>query len=99
MLQLCINAFLRSFAVFWHVVRDTLSRHELERFTLLKHVVNDSGRGRAWLRSALNEKSLERQLSTIIENTKLMSQHYEEWALLRDMDRRHLLNDMASGGH
>lgn len=58
--------------VFWHAVRETLSKHEVERYTMLKHVINDTGRGRAWLRSSLNEKSLEKQMNGLKSNTKLV---------------------------
>lgn len=46
--------------VFWHFVRLHMTRHEYERYLLLVNVNSDSGRGRAWLRSTLNENSLER---------------------------------------
>lgn len=48
--------------VFWHFVRDFLTKHERDRYEQLKQIYTDMGRGRAWLRSALNEKSLERYM-------------------------------------
>lgn len=48
------------FAAFWPFVKKHLTKHEQERYAVLKHIWTDIGRGRAWLRSALNERSLER---------------------------------------
>ena len=67
-----IVPILLCLTVFWHVVRETLGKHEAERYMVLKHITNDTGRGRAWLRSCLNEKSLERQLNGLKSNAKLI---------------------------
>ena len=50
----------------WRIVRTVLNKHEYERFTGLKNVTSDSGRGRAWLRSALNEQSLEKYVYILL---------------------------------
>ncbi|EEC02552.1 conserved hypothetical protein [Ixodes scapularis] len=52
--------------VFWHFVRTHLTKHELERYLVLRHVTSDEGRGRAWLRSALNEHALERYMHMLL---------------------------------
>lgn len=52
--------------VFWFYVKEVLSKHELPRFYSLRHIASDVGRGRAWLRCALNEHSLERYLHTLL---------------------------------
>lgn len=52
--------------VFWFYVKDVLNKHELQRFCSLRHIASDVGRGRAWLRCALNEHSLERYLHTLL---------------------------------
>ncbi|XP_067931855.1 sorting nexin-29-like [Watersipora subatra] len=88
---------IESEPVIWHVIREILSKHDAERYLLLKHITNDTGRGRAWLRSCLNEKSLERQINSLKSNTKIVSQFYEEWALVRDEQRFTLLINTASG--
>lgn len=49
-----------------------LSHHEIERYMRLKHIATDAGRGRAWLRSALNEHSLEKYMHMVIENDSLI---------------------------
>ena len=59
-------------AHFWSYVKTRLSRHELERYMMLKNVKTDAGRGRSWLRSALNEHSLER-----FENLKVLLMLYK----------------------
>ena len=52
--------------VFWFYVKEVLSKHELQRFYSLRHITLDVGRGRAWLRCALNEHSLERYLHMLL---------------------------------
>lgn len=52
--------------VFWFYVKEVLSKHELQRFYALRHIASDVGRGRAWLRCALNENSLERYLHMLL---------------------------------
>jgi len=53
-------------------VREILTKHEVDRFIMLKNIDTDSGRGRAWLRAALNEHSLERYMHMLIENEILL---------------------------
>lgn len=52
--------------VFWYYVKEVLNRHELQRFYSLKAITTDIGRGRAWLRCALNEHSLERYVHMLL---------------------------------
>lgn len=51
---------------FWFYVKEHLNRHELQRFYSLHQISSELGRGRAWLRCALNEHSLERYLHTLL---------------------------------
>jgi sorting nexin-29 len=51
---------------------------------LLKTVTTDAGRGRAWIRAALNEHSLERYVHLFLADPALLEQHYEPWAFVRD---------------
>ena len=61
------------------------NRHELERYMLLKHVKTDSGRARAWLRSSLNEHSLERYFHMMInDGSERILQFYEPHAFIID---------------
>ncbi|XP_063603725.1 sorting nexin-29-like isoform X1 [Penaeus indicus] len=83
--------------VLWWYVRELLTRHEYERFLLLKNVNTDLGRGRAWIRSLLNEHSLERYMHILVCDEKLLLQWYEPWALLRDMERAAMLPNLAAG--
>ena len=84
-------------AVFWNVVRGVLSRHDYQRYLLLGEITTDWGRGRAWLRAALNEHSLERYLQMILCEEEKMSEFYEPWAFLRDAERSSMLPTMAAG--
>ncbi|KDR23144.1 sorting nexin-29 isoform X2 [Zootermopsis nevadensis] len=83
--------------VLWHYVREHLTRHEYERYLVLKHVWTDLGRGRAWLRSSLNEHSLERYLHCMLGSTAHLSIFFEDWAFLLDQERSSMLPTMAAG--
>ncbi|GAB1606279.1 sorting nexin-29-like [Argonauta hians] len=85
------------YPAFWHNIKEHLTKHEVERFLLLKSITTDMGRGRAWLRASLNERSLERYMHMIIEKDDILSQYYEDWAFLRDQERSNMLPNMAAG--
>ena len=55
-------------AVFWQYVKEHLSKHETQRYMLLRHVTTEAGRGRAWLRSTLNEHSLAKYMHMVLED-------------------------------
>ena len=80
----------------WRIVRTVLNRHEYERFSGLKNVTSDSGRGRAWLRSALNEQSLEKYVYVLLGDNIRLREFYEDWAFMRDPERASLLASIAS---
>lgn len=82
---------------FWCFINKHLTKHEQERYQLLKHIWTDVGRGRAWIRSSLNERSLERNFHTVLSNRDLLRSHYEDWALLRDDEKNSMLPNMAAG--
>ncbi|XP_011308699.1 sorting nexin-29 isoform X2 [Fopius arisanus] len=81
---------------FWPCIKEQLTWHEQERFSILRKVHTDYGRGRAWLRAALNERSLERHLHSII-NSDTLHPFYEDWSFLLDQERSQLLPNVAAG--
>ncbi|XP_012272933.1 sorting nexin-29 isoform X2 [Orussus abietinus] len=81
---------------FWPCIREQLTWHEQERFSILRKVHTDYGRGRAWLRAALNERSLERHLHAIID-PETLSPFYEDWAFLLDQEKSSVLPNVAAG--
>uniref|UniRef100_A0A6I8SCA4 Sorting nexin 29 n=1 Tax=Xenopus tropicalis TaxID=8364 RepID=A0A6I8SCA4_XENTR len=83
--------------VFWVYVKEILSKHELQRFYSLKTITTDIGRGRAWLRCALNEHSLERYVHMLLGDTNRLSFFYEDWSFLLDEERSSMLPTMAAG--
>ncbi|KAK6170883.1 hypothetical protein SNE40_019173 [Patella caerulea] len=83
--------------VYWHYVKEHLTKHEIQRFFSLKNIDSDTGRGRAWLRASFNEHSLERYMHMLLEKIELLSQYYEEWSFLRDEERSSMLPMMAAG--
>lgn len=50
----------------WPLARLSVSVEDLQRFSRLEHVHNEVGRGRAWLRAAINERTLETYLHIIL---------------------------------
>uniref|UniRef100_A0A8C4ZRY3 Sorting nexin 29 n=1 Tax=Gadus morhua TaxID=8049 RepID=A0A8C4ZRY3_GADMO len=82
---------------FWFYVKEHLNRHELQRFYALRHISSELGRGRAWLRCALNEHSLERYLHTLLADRRRLGTFYEDWAFVLDEERASMLPTMAAG--
>lgn len=82
---------------FWHYVRQYLTKHELDRYMSLKEICTDIGRGRAWLRSSLNERSLDKYLHSLLANCADASVYYHDWALLLDQDLNSTLPNIARG--
>ncbi|XP_053550468.1 sorting nexin-29 [Bombina bombina] len=83
--------------VFWVYVKEILNKHELQRFYSLKNITTDIGRGRAWLRCALNEHSLERYVHMLLGDPSRLGFFYEEWSFLLDEERSSMLPIMAAG--
>ncbi|XP_029417863.1 sorting nexin-29 isoform X2 [Nannospalax galili] len=83
--------------VFWFYVKEVLNKHELQRFYSLRHITADVGRGRAWLRCALNEHSLERYLHMLLADRGRLSTFYEDWSFVMDEERSSMLPTMAAG--
>ncbi|XP_013186474.2 sorting nexin-29 [Amyelois transitella] len=73
-----------------------LTKHEKERFKILTNINTPLGYFRAFLRAALNERSLERYLHSWITHGLLM-EYYEEGSLVRDPESSNLLPNMAAG--
>jgi len=81
----------------WKLLKKELNAQEQERFMLLNNISTDLGRGRAWIRSSLNEQSLEKFIHSILRDKQRLIQYYEEWAFFRDQERCVLLPSMAAG--
>lgn len=58
----------------WHFVKHHLTKHEQERYAVLRQIWTDVGRGKAWIRSALNERSLERLMFIFFVNDEIYSE-------------------------
>ncbi|KAM9372567.1 sorting nexin-29 [Phaethornis superciliosus] len=83
--------------VFWYYVKEVLNKHELQRFYSLKTITTDIGRGRAWLRCALNEHSLERYVHMLLADKHRLSVFYEDWSFMMDEERSSMIPTMAAG--
>lgn len=52
---------------------------------------------RALIRAALNERALERYISTWLSDTSGLNTYFESWALIRDNEASNLLPSIAAG--
>ncbi|XP_046847260.1 sorting nexin-29-like [Xenia sp. Carnegie-2017] len=84
-------------SVFWLFIKEHLSSSEIKTYNSLHNVMTDVGRAQAWLRSCLNEQSLEKYLHSFIGHKQLLFQYYEQDALLLDDERSSMLPMMAAG--
>lgn len=50
----------------WPLAKLCASTEDLQRFFRLNHVKSELGRGRAWLRAAINERTLENYMHSIL---------------------------------
>lgn len=50
----------------WPLAKLCVSAEDLQRFTKLSSVTSELGRGRAWLRAAINERTMENYMHTIL---------------------------------
>lgn len=83
-------------ATFWDVFQVHLTNHERERYESLQHVWTNRGKTKALIRSALNERSLERYILMWLADPSLKN-IYEPWACLLDNETVNLLPSMAAG--
>lgn len=50
----------------WPLAKLCVSAEDLVRFSKLSQVTTELGRGRAWLRAAINERTLENYMHTVL---------------------------------
>lgn len=81
-------------AAFWVFCERHLIPHERERFENLKNIWTSCGKTKAFIRSCLNESSLQRYISIFIEDEEL-SKYYEPWSILLDPHSQKELLDVA----
>ncbi|KAM7351443.1 uncharacterized protein ACRADG_004283 [Cochliomyia hominivorax] len=82
---------------FWEFCENFLTSHEKERFENLKQVWTKWGKGRAFIRSALNEHSLQRYLLTWLSEYQILRSYYTHWSVLMDDKMSKSLPDMIKG--
>lgn len=70
-------------AAFWTFCERHLIPHEKERFDNLKNIWTSCGKTKAFIRSCLNESSLQRYISIFVEDEEL-PKYYEPWSVLMD---------------
>ncbi|EDQ84793.1 uncharacterized protein MONBRDRAFT_29927 [Monosiga brevicollis MX1] len=82
---------------FWPMVRELLESADVVHYTCLKNITTDSGRGRAWLRTALNEQLLQSFFERIEKHQSIVRQYYDDYALLLDHERAHVFAMLFQG--
>ncbi|KAF6203938.1 hypothetical protein GE061_002276 [Apolygus lucorum] len=80
----------------WDPIQGLLTSHEKERYELLRQIWTNRGRGRAWLRSAVNERSLERYMTSLIA-LPVLKNFYEDWSFVLDPELSSILPTSAAG--
>ncbi|VDP13710.1 unnamed protein product [Soboliphyme baturini] len=81
----------------WEFLKKVLDSEIMDRFEELQQVSTNIGRIRSWLRSCFNESCFEEQFGRILGNQLLLSEHYESWAFLRDVEMVATLPQIARG--
>ncbi|XP_068150698.1 uncharacterized protein [Drosophila tropicalis] len=67
---------------FWDFCQQHLTPHEKQRYMELKQIWTKTGRGRAFLRSTLNEKRLQSHVLTWLSDEEQLNRYYTPWSLL-----------------
>ncbi|KNC22825.1 hypothetical protein FF38_08060 [Lucilia cuprina] len=79
---------------FWDFCQNFLTAHEKDRFENLKQVWTKAGKGRAFIRAALNEHSLQRYLLTWLSEYQILMSYYTHWSVLLDDKMTKLLPEL-----
>eukprot|EP00045_Choanoeca_perplexa_P009414 m.90942 g.90942 ORF g.90942 m.90942 type:complete len:738 (+) comp14886_c0_seq1:65-2278(+) len=82
---------------FWPLVRDLLDAGEVVHFNVLRNITTDSGRGRAWLRTALNEQTLQAFFKRLTTHLEVVRNYYDSHSVLLDEDRTSVLAMLFQG--
>ncbi|BFF94605.1 sorting nexin-29 [Drosophila madeirensis] len=67
---------------FWDFCQAHLTPHERQRYMELKQIWTKTGRGRAFIRSTLNEKRLQSHVLTWLSDEEQLHRYYTPWSLL-----------------
>lgn len=89
------NVSLR-YVLVWSLNFCLIRINEPDHFVSLS-VYTDQGKVRALIRSALNERAMERYVLTWLGDLQGLSTHFETWALIRDIEAINLLPSIAAG--
>lgn len=82
---------------FWPLVSSILTEEDASAMSMLRNIRTDSGKGRAWLRWALNERSLEKYFNLLTEPLVFASGLYYDFAFLCDEDQMSMLTMLVVG--
>ncbi|CAI4232529.1 unnamed protein product [Auanema sp. JU1783] len=82
---------------FWPFVSKFSHRGITNQIRNLNQIKTEIGKSRAWIRIVLNEKSLEHYVDLLLNETKALSQFYNDYAFLKDSERIERLKGVLKG--
>ncbi|EGD77455.1 hypothetical protein PTSG_08550 [Salpingoeca rosetta] len=82
---------------YWPFVRAFLPQSEVKEIELLSNITTNSGRGRAWLRSALNDQTLKPYLDKFAQQPDVARNFYEGHAFVLDEEKLNMLAMLLQG--
>lgn len=82
--RLTTVSFSDNDSCFWDFCQKHLNASDRDRFENLQNVHTKLGRGKAFIRAALNEQSLQHYLNVWLSKPEILNLHYSHWSLLVD---------------
>eukprot|EP00043_Microstomoeca_roanoka_P014483 m.143583 g.143583 ORF g.143583 m.143583 type:complete len:735 (+) comp16020_c2_seq3:172-2376(+) len=82
---------------YWPFVRSFLLQADVKEITLLSNITTDSGRGRAWLRSTLNDQTLKTYIQQFSQKQDQAKLYYDDFAFVLDEEKMSMLAMLLQG--
>ncbi|KAF8792088.1 Pleckstrin homology domain-containing family [Argiope bruennichi] len=82
---------------FWTAVCNFSHKNVISEIYSFKQVTSDVGRGRAWLRAALNDGLIASYVSNMLSDKSGLQKHYNNSAYLRDEEQSDIMKSLLEG--
>ncbi|GIX86702.1 pleckstrin homology domain-containing family M member 3 [Caerostris darwini] len=82
---------------FWTVVCNYSHKNVIQEISHFNQITTDVGRGRAWLRAALNDGLIVSYVSNMLSDTSCLQKHYNSSAYLRDDEQADIMKKLLEG--